>query len=345
MLGVERYVHYEQSKYRVEAMAIFEVFEDVPHADRYVIVENGWIRKIPSVLPQGTELAGIRNALAFQELGPLNCSRCQSCDRIILPKCEKYLPRNHPSVQKLIGALLAPAVPLVAAMDESAALDALPGDVSGPSASNSEPHDRVRLCDFCRTKIRKGKLPCVCLLNNLQLCAVPAVLQDLNRMEKRMIARVNCFHHIVILSQTGQRGMKGLSVAFRDDVPALVNSLPRALDESGVVIVKPPPLQPTLASSAATTRRQCARYEVHPTKIVAALMWLLEHNQLYRDISVDHGRFVQDGPVSLAPVMVQLVPPVSAVPKSPGPAADGPTDMELEGYTPKSEEVSAQDTL
>ncbi|KDR79829.1 hypothetical protein GALMADRAFT_18262, partial [Galerina marginata CBS 339.88] len=75
-----------------------------------------------------------------------------------------------------------------------------------------------RVCDDCRSTIRKGKVPRLALANGLWLGRVPDELKSLRFVEKLLIARVRHTCSYVKVA-SGMRKMKANIIAFESPIP------------------------------------------------------------------------------------------------------------------------------
>ena len=105
----------------------------------------------------------------------------------------------------------------------------------------------VWICNTCSNYIQRTVVPPLSMENSLRLPDIDDghVLHQLNIMERRLIARVHTFTRIVVLSSrphiAGQTASKGITINFPSDVATVVDSLPRPIDDSGIIMVSPSP--------------------------------------------------------------------------------------------------------
>jgi len=123
--------------------------------------------------------------------------------------------------------------------------------------------------------------------------AVPEALQDRTTMEQMLIARVAPVMSVMRLSEYrgGQWRLKGHVVCFPQDIQPVVSVLPRV---SVDVLV----LRSQQSANADAVREFCVRHQ----RVYDALLWLMEHNRYYGDISVSVENLKQlpnDGPLQL----------------------------------------------
>jgi len=121
--------------------------------------------------------------------------------------------------------------------------------------------------------------------------AVPEALQDLTTVEQMLIARVAPVMSIMRLSEYrgGQWRFKGHVGCFPQDIQPVVSVLPRV---SVDVLV----LRTQQSANADAEREFCVRRQ----RVHDALLWFMEHNRYYGDISVSVENLEQlpdDGPL------------------------------------------------
>ena len=105
---------------------------------------------------------------------------------------------------------------------------------------------------------------------------VPNELQGLTQLEEMLIARV--FPVISVYTKPGgQKAYKGHCINFSQDIQELANSLPRNLSEMPVIVVSVKGKDNTYKDL--TVRRE---------KVSCALHWLVQHNPVYKDITIDY---------------------------------------------------------
>ncbi|CAF3475451.1 unnamed protein product [Rotaria socialis] len=97
------------------------------------------------------------------------------------------------------------------------------------------------ICILCSTKIKRKQIPSRAVINNLQVCEIPAELKKLNDLEKHLIALRLPFMKIVnlvsgkISHKFAQKGTKGPLHIVPSDVEDTVMSLPRPIDKSMMI--------------------------------------------------------------------------------------------------------------
>ncbi|KAL1724582.1 hypothetical protein EV714DRAFT_177248, partial [Schizophyllum commune] len=146
------------------------------------------------------------------------------------------------------------------------------------------------LCHSCSTEVSRSKfqrIPLRSYANGLWRGRVPAELQGLTFLEEQCIARARatrCMFKLE-LGPAGQFASRGNVCIFPQDPSPLLTSLPPPLstlhDEICVILVG----SPTTDISIEMLRR--SPLLVRRSRIVNALLWLIENNPLYADLDVN----------------------------------------------------------
>ncbi|KAN0074376.1 hypothetical protein V8E54_008313, partial [Elaphomyces granulatus] len=124
---------------------------------------------------------------------------------------------------------------------------------------------------------------------NTTLCQdMPAVLADLTIVEKNVIARSHLIGYIIRLSTTSKagvsyRGARGHIIAFKQDPTLLLKILPSPEVEPhhNITVSWDGGAEPTDEN----LRKFCT---VRRKKVLDALEWLKENNELYRDVKINY---------------------------------------------------------
>ena len=113
-------------------------------------------------------------------------------------------------------------------------------------------HDEsVWLCSRCKRSLRsKHKLPSFALVNNMHVPQSPQELTCLNNMEKRLISRVQPFMKLVVLPY-GQRALQGQTINFPVNMSEVCSSLPKPLDNAGIILIALPRTESSSVVTAA----------------------------------------------------------------------------------------------
>ena len=77
------------------------------------------------------------------------------------------------------------------------------------------------ICKTCNASLKKDKMPCQAVANNLYFDNIPDALQDLCPLEQRLISQRLPFMQIVSLPRGGQKGINGDVV----NVPAQIDTI------------------------------------------------------------------------------------------------------------------------
>ena len=141
----------------------------------------------------------------------------------------------------------------------------------------------VWICSRCKSSLKKHKLPPFASVNNMHVPPVPSQLSCLNSMERRLISLIQPFMKLIVLPY-GQRALKGQTVNFPINTGEVCSSLPRTLDNAGIVLIAPP--RPGVSDSTETPVPQ-SYFSVRRPYVIRALQWLRQHNPLYRDIEIE----------------------------------------------------------
>ncbi|XP_078786332.1 uncharacterized protein LOC144981283 isoform X1 [Oryzias latipes] len=134
------------------------------------------------------------------------------------------------------------------------------------------------ICHTCHSYVKKGAVPALAAVNNLELTEIPDELKDLNILERHLISKCIPFAKIIPLPKGRQRLIRGNVVCVPSQVQETVEALPRLRNESQVMRVK-------------LKRRLC--YKGHQlfqtvtwSKLVRALLKLKRIHPQYQDITI-----------------------------------------------------------
>jgi hypothetical protein len=134
-------------------------------------------------------------------------------------------------------------------------------------------------CCRCHDSLKKGKMPGTAICNNMKLAEIPDHIKCLTLAETGLIKQVKAFMKIYLLcSGRGQKGMKGMTVHFAQQVQEVATILPQCGDSSDIVIVK----------EHLDGVQEHREIRVCPIKVLAAIAWLIENNPLYRNVTLNH---------------------------------------------------------
>ncbi|KAJ8372306.1 hypothetical protein AAFF_G00290920 [Aldrovandia affinis] len=88
------------------------------------------------------------------------------------------------------------------------------------------------ICHTCDSHLIKGGMPSIAVANSLELAPIPPELEELNVLERQLIAKILPFAKIVALPKGRQRAVHGAVVCVPSEVETMVNSLPRPSAEA-----------------------------------------------------------------------------------------------------------------
>ncbi|CAF1233541.1 unnamed protein product [Rotaria magnacalcarata] len=97
------------------------------------------------------------------------------------------------------------------------------------------------ICTLCSSKLKRKQMPSRAIMNNLQVCEIPAELKKLYNLEKHLIALRLPFMKIVnlvsgkISHKFAQKGTKSPLHIVPSDVEDTIMSLPRPVDKSMMI--------------------------------------------------------------------------------------------------------------
>ncbi|XP_078791854.1 uncharacterized protein LOC144986979 isoform X2 [Oryzias latipes] len=134
------------------------------------------------------------------------------------------------------------------------------------------------ICHTCHSYVKKGAVPALAAVNNLELTEIPDELKDLNILERHLISKCIPFAKIIPLPKGRQRLIRGNVVCVPSQVQETVEALPRLRNESQVMRVK-------------LKRRLCYKgHQLFQTvtwyKLVQALLKLKRIHPQYQDITI-----------------------------------------------------------
>ena len=149
------------------------------------------------------------------------------------------------------------------------------------SAPCTIPQDRRRewICHTCDSHLTRGAMPSMAAANNLELAAIPPELEELNVLERQLIAKILPFAKIVALPKGQQRAVHGAVVCVPSEVEATVNALPRPSAEAQLLQVK--------LKRKIKYKGYQHFYTVNMKNVLAGLRTLKETHSEYSDIVID----------------------------------------------------------
>ena len=144
--------------------------------------------------------------------------------------------------------------------------------------TNTLSFDKVKyICQTCESKLKKSKMPCQAVSNKLELFDLPNNLKSLRKLERVLVSIL--FKKIAIMPKGQSPKMKGNICNVPIDVVDTCNSLPRASDSNGLLIVK--------LKRKAEFRGHVLFEPVRPNFVLRVLEYLKQNNPLYHDIEIN----------------------------------------------------------
>lgn len=151
------------------------------------------------------------------------------------------------------------------------------------------------ICNTCKSSLDRGVRPKESLANYRWVGAVPFELQDLTWIEELLIARAHLTGRIIRLQNrntSSHFGLKGHVILLPQDTTELLDILPRPAssltDIARVVWVGRP------VHDIDALRNH---FTVRTAKVYDALVWLVQNNEDYKDITIDKSQFERWPPV------------------------------------------------
>ena len=138
---------------------------------------------------------------------------------------------------------------------------------------------KLYVCKTCHSKCMQGSIPCQAVVNNLYVDDVPNDLKVLSKFEQILVAKRIVFEKIVIMPKGQQRKIKGAICNVPVKCDQTCNILPRPPDRSGIIMLK--------LKRKLQFKGHVYFEAVRPAFIEAALTWLKENNNLYKDVVID----------------------------------------------------------
>lgn len=104
------------------------------------------------------------------------------------------------------------------------------------TSNTTDVNTTARFCDLCRDKIKQNVRPALALADGLDFPETHCCLDDLTRLEERLVAARHVFQSIWTLhGNSGQYRSKGGIVNVPVNVDTTVSALPRQLDDSFII--------------------------------------------------------------------------------------------------------------
>jgi len=131
----------------------------------------------------------------------------------------------------------------------------------------------VYICYTCHQNIKKKKVPCQAVHNDLAVDDLPSELAGLEKLEQILISQRIVFEKIVVMPKGQQRKMKGAICNFPVNCQETCKVLPRAPESSGIILLK--------LKRKLQFKGHVYFQAVRPNLILNALHWLQANNPLY----------------------------------------------------------------
>ena len=154
------------------------------------------------------------------------------------------------------------------------------------SEGGVDENQMVVCCETCLNSLKKEKLPKFSIANNFQIGKTPPELTGLRLSEKLLIAKCRAKMYVVKLRSCGaeaQRGLKGNTITFPQDVVKIAATLPAnpdiLADHLNVVFIGKNKPSPELLKKVVGVRRHV---------VYNALNFLIQNNPEWADVRIDY---------------------------------------------------------
>ena len=178
-------------------------------------------------------------------------------------------------------------------------------DPLGVVNSSSQAPSSILICRACQISLQKGIQPSQSLANYRWIGQVPPQLQNLIWIEELLIARAHLTGRIVRLQNRNANSyfsLKGHVILLPQDIMELLNilSLPSSSlpDIVRVVWVGRPVRNMDILQD---------HFSMRTRKVYDALVWLIENNEDYKDMAIDHSQFERWPPIWMAQELLDIV--------------------------------------
>ena len=94
------------------------------------------------------------------------------------------------------------------------------------------------ICKTCGKKLNKNCVPCQSVCNMLEVCELPKVIKDIQRLERIFVARRLLFKKINIMPKGQSPKFKGALCNIPVDVIDVCDTLPCPADSNGIIIAE-----------------------------------------------------------------------------------------------------------
>jgi len=168
-----------------------------------------------------------------------------------------------------------------------------------------------QFCKTCFNDLNRGRIPKFSALNavNVNMCQhYPPELEDLTLMEEYVIARSHPIGTILKLkpnrvrNPTAYNGIRGHIITIPQDPGPLLNILPSPdlQFHDHIRVIWTGKTEPTADDLKPFV-------QVRKNKVIQALLWLCEHNPLYKSVRINHGLITQWAESFIPPVLQESV--------------------------------------
>jgi hypothetical protein len=153
----------------------------------------------------------------------------------------------------------------------------------------------LSICNTCKLSLERDVRPKESLANYRWVGAVPPELQGLTWIEELLIARAHLTGQIIRLQNrnaSSHFGLKGHVILLPQDTTELLNILPRSSSSLPDIVRVVWVGRPVRDMDAFRNH-----FSVRTRKVYDALVWLVENNEDYKDVTIDKSQFQQWPPV------------------------------------------------
>ena len=152
---------------------------------------------------------------------------------------------------------------------------------------NGVDDDHIKCCRDCLADLKKNKLPSTSIANSFQVGECPSVLSELRLPEKILIRLYRPKMYVTTLRsvagpQSAQRGLKGNTISFPQDIVGISNKLPASTD------VLADTMKVVFIGSKRPSRELLKKiFSVRLRFVRAALEFLSPNHPSYSNVNID----------------------------------------------------------